>query len=785
LRSARKVPAHRTITLSLLRDTISLVTGRTARRRALSEAAIRASGLFDEAWYARTVKGAGPDPVRHFVRRAFRDKPWPNPLFDTRHYIAAHPDLRRGGHNPLQHYIEHGEAEGRHPNAFFNPVWYAREHRLRGPSGALRHYLTEGAAQGLRPSPDFDPRVYLNNHPDLGLTLSEAFAHHVYTNSKKRSTAAAFIRRLFLRLDPRRGSTRADIYNGLSFRSEAGEPPRYRFEKSAQPYCYLPPRRPADLEARLAALRTRPRFSILTPVYNVERRFLEAAVASVTAQWYPDWELILIDDAGTDPGTRAGLEAISDPRITVGRNPENRGIAGTTNAALARAQGDYVVFLDHDDELTPDCLYELALAIDRTGADFLYSDEDKIDAEGLFSLPFFKPDWSPDALMSIMYTCHVTCLRRSLMEACGGIRLGYEGAQDYDLALRVTERAQRIVHIPKVLYHWRTLPASIASDMAAKPYAQDSVRRLKEDALRRRGLPGAVEPVAGMPGQFRVAYAPLGQPTVSIIIPTKNNHVLLSRCIESILKTSSYNAVEIIVIDNGSTDAATLKAFDRLRVLDRVKLLSDPRPFNYSALNNLGAREATGDILLFLNDDTEVITPDWLERLIGYAQRDHVGAVGAKLLFPDGSIQHCGIVNLLDGPGHAFYRVGGEKIADFGRNVLEYDWIAVTGACLAIERRKFEAVGGFNEALPVAYNDVDFCFRLVDAGYFNVVCQAVSLTHHESASRGEDRASREKRERLERDRRRLYALHPRYLAHDPFHSRNLHPLSGLFLPNPV
>ncbi|WP_191969994.1 glycosyltransferase family 2 protein [Methylobacterium planeticum] len=570
---------------------------------------------------------------------------------------------------------------------------------------------------------------------------------------------------------------------GLSYRAEGGAPPRYRFETRARGYCYLPPRRPEDLEARLASLRIRPRFSILTPVYDVERRFLEAAVASVTAQWYPDWELILIDDAGTEPETRAALAALSalaDPRITVGRNPENRGIAATTNAALARARGDYVVFLDHDDALTPDCLYELALAIDRTGADFLYSDEDKIDPEGLFSGPFFKPDWSPDALMSIMYTCHVTCLRRSLIEACGGVRLGYEGAQDYDLALRVSERAQRIVHVPKVLYHWRSLPASIASAMAAKPYAVDAVRRLKEDALRRRGLPGTVEPVAGMPGQFRVAYAPMGEPMVSIIIPSKNNHALLRPCLAAILARSTYRNLEIVVLDNGSSDGPTLAYLDEIAAEPRIRILSDPRPFNYSALNNLGARHAAGEILLFLNDDTEVITPDWLERLIGYAQRDHVGAVGAQLLFPDGSIQHCGVVNLLDGPGHAFYRLGGDRIADFGRNRLDYDWIAVTGACLAVARSKFEAVGGFDEALPVAYNDVELCFRLVEAGYFNVVCQAARLTHHESVSRGQDRASRERRERLERDRRRLYALHPRYLAHDPFHNRNLHPNSGLF-----
>ncbi|WP_430913974.1 glycosyltransferase [Methylobacterium sp. sgz302541] len=559
----------------------------------------------------------------------------------------------------------------------------------------------------------------------------------------------------------------------------------YRFARKARGYTYLPPRRPEDWDGALRGLGARPRFSILTPVYDVERRFLEAAVSSVIAQWYPDWELILVDDRSTDPETRAGLEAIAHPRIEVIFSPENRGIAATTNAALAQASGDYVVFLDHDDALTPDCLYELALAIDRTGADYVYSDEDKIDAEGRFSSPFFKPDWSPDALMSIMYTCHVTAMRRALVEEVGGLRAGYEGAQDYDLALRVSERTQRIAHVPKVLYHWRTLPASLASTMAAKPYAHESVRRLKEDALSRCGISGRVEAVASLPGQFRVNYAPVGEPLVSIVIPTRDNHALLAACIDSILTRSTYATIEIAVLDNGSEEPATRAALARLAKREKVSVISDPRPFNYSAINNLGAAATRGEILLFLNDDTEVVTPDWLERLIGYAQRPHVGAVGARLHFPDGTIQHCGVVNLLDGPGHAFYRRDGGKPADFGRDTLDYDWLAVTGACLAVERGKFERVGGFDESLPVAYNDVDLCLRLHEAGLYNVVCQAARLVHHESASRGSDERDREKQARLLRDRHRLFALHPRHLARDPFHNPNLQPNSGLFRPCPA
>lgn len=573
---------------------------------------------------------------------------------------------------------------------------------------------------------------------------------------------------------------RPRAFDGVTFDGSA-----YRFARKARGYTYLPPEKPADWEAALASLNPRPRFSILTPVYDVERRFLEAAVASVAEQWYPDWELILVDDASTRSDTRAGLKAVSHPQIKVSVSEENRGIAATTNAALAEAAGDYVVFLDHDDALTPDCLYELARTIARTGADMVYSDEDKIDAQGRFSSPFFKPDWSPDALMSLMYTCHVTAVRRSLVQAVGGLREGYEGAQDYDLALRVTERTDRIAHVQKVLYHWRTLPASLASAMAAKPYAHESVRRLKEDALARRGIAGRVEAVASLPGQFRVNYAPVGTPLVSVVIPTRNNHALLTACVDAILRRGTYPHVEIAILDNGSDAPATRTALARLAVREKVSVISDPRPFNYSAINNLGAARTSGKILLFLNDDTEAQNPDWLERMVGLAQRPHVGAVGARLHFPDGTIQHCGVVNLLDGPGHAFYRRDGARPADFGRDTLDYDWLAVTGACLAVEREKFERVGGFDESLPVAYNDVELCLRLREAGLYNVVCQAARLVHHESASRGRDERDPGKRERLLRDRRRLFALHPRWLARDPFHNPNLQPNSGLFRPCPA
>lgn len=545
-------------------------------------------------------------------------------------------------------------------------------------------------------------------------------------------------------------------------------------------YAYRMPRPPVDLMASISALSRSITFSIVVPVYNTPPTILEAALRSVLGQWYPHWQMVLVDDAGTDPATSAVLDGVRDPRVTVLRLTENRGIAGATNAGLAVATGDFIVFLDHDDELTPDCLYELAQCIDRDDPDFVYSDEDKITEDGCFAQPFFKPDWSPDTMMSTMYTCHVSCVRRSLLQELGGLRSEYDGCQDWDMVLRIAEKTTRIRHVPKVLYHWRIIPQSIAADLNAKPYAIAMSERLRVDALNRRGLDGTLEPLPQVPGYYRVRYNVRGAPTVSIIIPTRDNWRVLSACIDSIRAKSSYDKYEIVVLDNGTQDPPSLAYLNRIRGWPQVKVVRHDAPFNYSELNNLGAEAATGDVLLFLNDDTEVVTADWVERMTGYAQLDHVGAVGAKLLYPGGrETQHAGVLNLENGPGHAFWRQDPDAPGYFLRNLLEYNWLAVTGACLMVERRKFQAIGGFDVSLPIAYNDIDICMRLHEAGYFNVMCQAVRLIHHESVSRGVDHMNEEKRERLVRDRRRLYDLHPNFYQHDPFHNPNLHP-NGIY-----
>jgi len=548
----------------------------------------------------------------------------------------------------------------------------------------------------------------------------------------------------------------------------------YKFARDRHGYTYLPPQRSPDFDHQIAAMSPRPRFSIVVPTYNTPVHLLARLLASVHAQWYQDWELILADDASPSVETHSYLAALREPRIKTVFGAANRGISAATNLGLQRATGDYVVFLDHHDELTDDCLFELARCIAHWDADFIYSDEDVIAPDGGFIDPFFKPDWSPDTLMSTIYTHHVSCVRRQLIEELGGLRSEFDGAQDWDLALRVVEKTKQIAHIPKVLYHTRSFPHPSAADQIAKPAAIDAGRRARVEALQRRELAGIIEPLPEIAGHFRVRYHLTGNPLISIVIPTRDNGAVLKRCTDSIFKSSNYRNFEIIIVDNGSVAADTLAILRTLAECQGVTVIRYDAPFNHSELNNTGASQAKGQILLFLADDTVIVSRDWLERMGGYAQLPHVGAVGAKLLHSDTrTVRHSGVLNLGTGPGDAFSKQPADAPGYFARNLLEYDWIAVTGACMMIERQKFLAVAQFDKRLALAYDDTELCFRLVRAGFYNVVCQAVRLLHHESTSRDNDPPS--KRARMDRDRRELYILHPHFLAHDPFYSPNLAP----------
>ncbi|HET7489580.1 MAG TPA: glycosyltransferase family 2 protein [Acidimicrobiales bacterium] len=491
------------------------------------------------------------------------------------------------------------------------------------------------------------------------------------------------------------------------------------------------PERLARLRARLSWLVRRPTFSVVMPVFNTEPSWLDDAISSVRAQVYPHWELCIADDGSSDPRTVEVYErhAAEDERVRVVRLFAQQGIAGASNAALASATGEFVAFLDHDDLLKPHALAEVALLLDeRPDLDLVYSDEDKLDPDGTLSDPFFKPDWSPDHLTCRNYVCHLLVLRRVLVEELGGFRLGYDGSQDHDLVLRATERTDAIAHVGEPLYTWRKVPGSTAAVADAKPWAFDAARRALADALVRRDRPGRVEPGL-LPASYRVRYEVRGRPLVSILIPTRDKVEMLRRCVGSVLERSTYRCFEFVLVDNQSTDPDTL---GYLASGFPGRVVRYPHRFNYARMMNLAAREAAGDLLLFLNNDTEVITPGWLEALIEHAQRPEVGVVGPRLRYLDGRPQHEGTIIGFKG-GHAgnvdhrgFWGMG-----DIVRNCS-----AVTGACLMTRPSLYWRLGGLDERLHIAWNDVDFCLRTRQAGHEVVYTPYAELFHVEGGTRG-------------------------------------------------
>ena len=518
----------------------------------------------------------------------------------------------------------------------------------------------------------------------------------------------------------------------------------------------------------------KPLFSFVVPVYNTEEKILRECIDSVLAQTYQNFELILVDDKSDTESVVPTLESYKNkPNITLIFRKENGGISRCTNTGIEAAKGEYIVFMDCDDTVAPNAVYELTKAVNEDrNADFIYTDEDKLNEQGKRTEPHFKPDWSPDTFMSLMYTSHLSAYRASLVRELGGLRSEFDGAQDYDLTLRFTERTKNIVHIPKVLYHWRVQPHSVASDISAKPYVLKAVEGLKKDALKRRGLDGRVVFVPDVQ-QYRVVYTPKNSPLVSIIIPSKDNFEVFERCVNSIIAKTEYKNYEMIVVDNGSNAENTAKYAALCKKIKAV-YKREEEEFNFPRMCNKGAGLAKGDILLFLNDDTEVRAGGWLEAMAGQAALDHAGAVGAKLLYPNGSvIQHCGILNLPIGPCHALAPFDDAVLHYFCRNRLDYNYLAVTAACLCIEKKKFDEVHGFDESFAVAYNDVELCFKLHEKGYFNSVRNDVVLYHHESLSRGHDEKDREKHKRQMAEMDRLYALHPSLRGKDPFYNENL------------
>lgn len=525
-----------------------------------------------------------------------------------------------------------------------------------------------------------------------------------------------------------------------------------------------------------------PFFSVVVPVYNVADNMLRECIDSIKAQTYRNFEIVLVDDASTQESVRTVLrEYEKEENITVIYRRENGHISRATNDGIAAAKGEFVALCDCDDLYAPNALYEIAKKLNENPEyDFIYSDEDKISEDGKVRRdPFFKPDWSPETFMSYMYTCHLAVYRKSLLDELGGLRVGFEGSQDYDLVLRLMEKTDKIGHVAKILYHWRMRKESTANALTAKPYIMEATQKAKQEALERRGLKGHLTLLPDI-GQYRVTYEPQGNPMVSIVIPSKDNYDVLKMCISSVFRKTSYKNYEVIVVDNGSNEENKHKIMSLIQEYG-CSYLYEQKDFNFSWMCNKGAKAAKGQYVLFLNDDIEITEPEWLSVMTGQAQVSYTGAVGCKLYYPNGRIQHAGVLNLPIGPGHCLY--GGQDNLNYyyGRNLLDYNFTAVTGACLMVSMEKFKEVGGFDEDLPVAYNDVALCFKLVEKGYFNVLRNDFALIHHESVSRGLDEASAAKEERRRREMAKLYEKYPRFAGgYDPCYNPNLTPDKGDF-----
>ena len=549
----------------------------------------------------------------------------------------------------------------------------------------------------------------------------------------------------------------------------------------------LPLRR--ELKAQRAADLPGPTVSIVVPVFNTPAKFFKEMLQSVQKQTYRRWQLVLVDASDeTHPAASelARTAAKQDSRV-VYRKIENGGIAANTTAGFALAAGEYLTLLDHDDVLYPNALFECVQTIQNTGADFVYSDEIVL-SENLKALGgyHFKPDFAPDYLRGCNYITHLAVFSRSLLEEAGAAEYPeFDGAQDHELILRLTEKARRIEHIKKVLYIWRGHAGSTAAGMEAKPYALAAGERAINAQLKRLGLPGQAAAIDGAPGAYRLRYELTGSPLVSVLIPNKDHAEDLQRCLSSLYAKAGYDNFEVLVIENNSTDPATFTYYDTLPdAFPRCRVVRYEGAFNFSAVNNFGAQFAAGEHLLLLNNDIEVLSEGFLRELLSYSQRPDVGAVGAKLYYPDDTIQHAGVLMGINGSaGHSHKSYPRKAVGDLYRLITTQNYMAVTGACLMTKTALYREAGGLDEEqFAVAYNDVDYCLKLWEKGLLNVYTPCAEAYHYESKSRGLDTLS-ENAKRYEREKANFYAKYQRYIDnYDPYynpHFNNLFENFGL------
>jgi glycosyltransferase involved in cell wall biosynthesis len=534
------------------------------------------------------------------------------------------------------------------------------------------------------------------------------------------------------------------------------------------------------INQHISKLSDQPLISVIMPVYNTPEQMLAAAIESVKNQLYSNWELCIADDASTLPHVRTTLDNYSknDQRIKIVFRKENGHISASSNSALALASGEFVALLDHDDELAPHALYMVVEMLNRfPDTDIIYSDEDKINTGGRRFSPHFKPDWNPELFYSVNYISHLGVIRRSLVQSVKGFRKGFEGSQDYDLVLRCVAETtpERIKHIPHILYHWRATKESTARNANAKDYATKAGIKALTDFFSRIN-PAIIVEECKLPTNYRVHVPMKTEPKVALIIPSRNNYDVLRKCVNSIIEKTNYKNYEIIIINNQSDEKKTLDYLDLLKQKKQCSVLDYDHLFNYSAINNYAVNATNSELVGLVNDDIEVISEEWLSEMVVHAINPEIGAVGAKLLYPDNRIQHAGVIVGLGGVAghsHKYTDLFSDEYGYFNRLNLPQALSAVTGACLLVRRKIYEEVGGLNQVnLKVAFNDVDFCLRIGEAGYRNVWTPYAMLYHHESISRGQEDTS-EKQARFGKEIEYMQKRWGSRLSNDPYYNPNL------------
>lgn len=652
---------------------------------------------------------------------------------DKEWYLANNPDVAASGISPEEHYKYHGRREGRlpcPPNAFdrfcARSTLFLKTMRLL----SKQHGGYINAARIINKQ--------LSDSGTLGLKyfIVRKFKEHERIQSG---------------IDYSKWIQKNDYVDAVALREKA----------------HL-----------ISAAKNAPTISIVMATYNTPVPFLKAAIDSVINQAYPLWQLCIADDHSTSTDTVNCLKsyAQADSRIKIVYRSKNGHISAATNSALALADGHYIAFMDHDDELHPAALTLVADAIHQhPDVEFIYSDEDKIDEQGNRSEPHFKSDFNYELLLTQNYICHLAAFKKSLIDKTHGLNGDYNGAQDHDFILRAIEQTtvDKILHIPKVLYHWRIHSASTAASTDAKPYAIDAGRRAVSDHLQRIGIKANVSKHPDVSFWHKVRFELDTSPSIDIIIPTRDRVDLMRMCVNSILTKSSYKNYRVIIVDNGSVEKETLDQFKKWAEDSRITLLRDDSPFNYSRLNNQAAWKSEADLVCLLNNDIEIITPDWLEEMAGIAMREDVGCVGARLWYPNDTLQHGGVilgVGGIAGHSHKYWHKGDPGY--FGRAVCLQALSAVTAACLMIRRDVYQRVGGLDEQMKVAFNDVDFCLRVREHGFRNVWTPFAEMYHHESASRGQE----DNPEKVARFNAEIDFMNNRWgekLVTDPFYSQNL------------